>query len=66
MTDTTIINGFCQQLTALVDSGEPDLELILDAADIIGAQLEEIRRLEGVIANLKSENATLKQYGFYE
>ena len=65
MTDTTIMT-FCQQLTALAETDEPDLELILDAADIIGAQLEEIRRLEAVIANLKSENATLKQYGFYE
>lgn len=65
MTDTTIIN-FCQQLTALAETDEPDLELVLDAADIIAAQLEEIRRLENVIANLKAENATLKQYGFYE
>lgn len=65
MTDTTIMT-FCQQLTALAETDEPDLELVLDAADIIGAQLEEIRRLEGVIANLKAENATLKQYGFYE
>jgi hypothetical protein len=65
MTETTIIN-FCQQLTALAETDEPDLELVLDAADIIAAQLEEIRRLENVIANLKAENATLKQYGFYE
>jgi hypothetical protein len=65
MTDTTIIN-FCQQLTALAETDEPDLELVLDAADIIAAQLEEIRRLENIIANLKAENATLKQYGFYE
>jgi hypothetical protein len=65
MTDTTIIN-FCQQLTALAETDEPDLELVLDAADIIAAQLEEIRRLENMIANLKAENATLKQYGFYE
>lgn len=65
MTDTTIMT-FCQQLTALAETDEPDLELVLDAADIIGAQLEEIRRLEAVIANLKAENATLKQYGFYE
>ena len=65
MTETSIIN-FCQQLTALAETDEPDLELVLDAADIIGAQLEEIRRLEGTIANLKAENATLKQFGFYE
>ena len=65
MTDITIMS-FCQQLTALAETDEPDLELVLDAADIIGAQLEEIRRLENVIANLKAENATLKQYGFYE
>jgi hypothetical protein len=65
MTDTTIHN-FCQQLTALAETDEPDLELVLDAADIIAAQLEEIRRLENMIANLKAENATLKQYGFYE
>jgi hypothetical protein len=65
MTDTTI-HKFCQQLTALAETDEPDLELVLDAADIIAAQLEEIRRLENMIANLKAENATLKQYGFYE
>lgn len=65
MTEMSILN-FCQQLTALVEIDEPDLELVLDAADIIGTQLEEIRRLEGVIANLKAENATLKQFGFYE
>ena len=41
-------------------------ELVLDAADIIAQQLEEIRELEARIANLKAENATLKQYGFYE
>jgi hypothetical protein len=65
MTETSIIS-FCQQLTALAETDEPDLELVLDAADIISAQLEEIRRLEAVLANLKAENATLKQYGFYE
>jgi hypothetical protein len=65
MTETSIMN-FCQQLTALAETDEPDLELVLDAADIIAAQLEEIRRLEAVLANLKAENATLKQYGFYE
>jgi hypothetical protein len=65
MTETSIIS-FCQQLTALAETDEPDLELVLDAADIISAQLEEIRRLEAVLANLKAENATLRQYGFYE
>jgi hypothetical protein len=65
MTETSIIS-FCQQLTALAETDEPDLQLVLDAADIISAQLEEIRRLEAVLANLKAENATLKQYGFYE
>lgn len=65
MTETSIAN-FCQQLTALAETDEPNLELVLDAADIIAAQLEEIRRLVAVLANLKAENATLKQYGFYE
>lgn len=65
MTDTAITT-FCQQLTALVETEQPDLELVLDAADIIASQLEEIRELEARIANLKAENATLKQYGFYE
>jgi hypothetical protein len=65
MTETNV-TIFCQQLTALVETDDIDLELVLDAADIIAAQLEEIRRLEAVIANLKAENATLKQYGFYE
>ena len=65
MTDTAMTD-FCTQLTELVTTNEIDLELILDAADIIGAQLEEIRRLEATIANLKAENATLKQFGFYE
>lgn len=57
---------FCQQLTALVETDQLDLELVLDAADIIAQQLEEIRELEARIANLKAENATLKHYGFYE
>lgn len=65
MTDTNIMM-FCQQLTALVETDQLDLELVLDAADIIAQQLEEIRELEARIANLKAENATLKQYGFYE
>ena len=65
MTETNI-TIFCQQLTALVETDQPDLELVLDAADIIAQQLEEIRELEARIANLKAENATLKQYGFYE
>ena len=65
MTDTNVIM-FCQQLTALVETDELDLELVLDAADIIAQQLEKIRELEARIANLKAENATLKQYGFYE
>ena len=65
MTDTAMTE-FCTQLTELVTTNDIDLELILDAADIIGAQLEEIRRLEATIANLKAENATLKQFGFYE
>jgi hypothetical protein len=65
MTDTAMTD-FCTQLTELVTTNDIDLELILDAADIIGAQLEEIRRLEATIANLKAENATLKQFGFYE
>jgi hypothetical protein len=60
------MTDFCTQLTELVTTNDIDLELILDAADIIGAQLEEIRRLEATIANLKAENATLKQFGFYE
>lgn len=57
---------FCQQLTALVETDQLDLELVLDAADIIAQQLDQIRELEARIANLKAENATLKQYGFYE
>ena len=65
MTDTSI-QDFCTRLTELVNSDHIDLELVLDAADIIASQLEEIRRLEAVIANLKAENATLKQFGFYE
>jgi len=65
MTETAMTD-FCTQLTELVTTNDIDLELILDAADIIGAQLEEIRRLEATISNLKAENATLKQFGFYE
>ena len=65
MTETNIMM-FCQQLTALVETDQLDLELVLDAADIIAQQLEKIRELEARIANLKAENATLKQYGFYE
>lgn len=65
MTETNIIM-FCQQLTALVETDQLDLELVLDAADIIAQQLDQIRELEARIANLKAENATLKQYGFYE
>ena len=65
MTETNIIM-FCQQLTALIETDQLDLELVLDAADIIAQQLEKIRELEARIANLKAENATLKQYGFYE
>jgi hypothetical protein len=65
MTETNVMM-FCQQLTALVETDQLDLELVLDAADIIAQQLEEIRELEARIANLKAENATLKQYGFYE
>jgi hypothetical protein len=65
MTETNIMM-FCQQLTALVETDQLDLELILDAADIIAQQLDQIRELEARIANLKAENATLKQYGFYE
>lgn len=65
MTETNV-TIFCQQLTELVNSDHIDLELVLDAADIIAAQLEEIRRLEATLANLKAENATLKQFGFYE
>ena len=65
MTETNIML-FCQQLTALVETDQLDLELVLDAADIIAQQLDQIRELEARIANLKAENATLKQYGFYE
>ena len=65
MTETNIM-VFCQQLTALVETDQLDLELVLDAADIIAQQLDQIRELEARIANLKAENATLKQYGFYE
>jgi len=65
MTETNIMM-FCQQLTALIETDQLDLELVLDAADIIAQQLEKIRELEARIANLKAENATLKQYGFYE
>ena len=56
----------CQQLTSLIETDQLDLELVLDAADIIAQQLEKIRELEARIANLKAENTTLKQYGFYE
>jgi hypothetical protein len=65
MTETNVMM-FCQQLTALVETDQLDLELVLDAADIIAQQLDQIRELEARIANLKAENATLKQYGFYE
>ena len=65
MTETNVMM-FCQQLTALIETDQLDLELVLDAADIISQQLEKIRELEARIANLKAENATLKQYGFYE
>jgi len=65
MTETNVMM-FCQQLTALIETDQLDLELVLDAADIIAQQLEKIRELEARIANLKAENATLKQYGFYE
>jgi hypothetical protein len=54
------------QLIAAAESDEPDPELFLDACSIIHEQAEENRRLQNIIANLKAENATLKQYGFYE
>ena len=65
MTETNVMM-FCQQLTSLIETDQLDLELVLDSADIIAQQLEKIRELEARIANLKAENATLKQYGFYE
>ena len=65
MTETNVMM-FCQQLTSLIETDQLDLELVLDAADIIAQQLEKIRELEARIANLKAENATLNQYGFYE
>ena len=65
MTETNV-TIFCQQLTALGETDQLDLELVLDAADIIAQQLEEMPELEARIANLKAEDATLKQYGFYE
>lgn len=54
------------QLLAAAESDEPDPELFLDACSIIHEQAEENRRLQNIIANLKAENATLKQVGFYE
>ena len=54
------------QLLAAAESDEPDPELFLVACSIIHEQAEKIRKLEARIANLKAENATLKQYGFYE
>lgn len=54
------------QLMAAVETDEPDPELFLDACTAINQLLDRQRELEQQIANLKAENATLKQYGFYE
>ncbi len=54
------------QLMAAVETDDPDPELFLDACTAINELVEKQQQLEATIANLRAENATLKQFGFYE
>ena len=65
MTETAIQHLWLQ-LMAAVEEEEPDVELFLDACTVIHDLLEKQQQLEQTIANLRAENATLKQFGFYE
>lgn len=60
------IENLWAQLMAAVETEDPDPELFLDACTAINQLLDKQHELEAMIANLKSENATLKQFGFYE
>jgi len=60
------IENLWAQLMAAVETEDPDPELFLDACTAINELLDKQHELEAMIANLKSENATLKQFGFYE
>lgn len=65
MTETSIEHLWLQ-LMAAVETEDPDPELFLDACTAINQLLDKQHQLEATIANLRAENATLKQVGFYE
>lgn len=65
MTETSIEHLWLQ-LMAAVETEDPDPELFLDACTAINQLLDKQKQLEATIANLRAENATLKQVGFYE
>jgi|DEB0MinimDraft_3_1074331.scaffolds.fasta_scaffold15339_4 hypothetical protein len=64
MTELTV-EHIWQLLVETAESGEPDFELYLDAADIIHRQAEQTRRLEQVVETLRAENQFLRQSGSF-
>lgn len=60
------IDHLWERLQHAVQEEDPDHELFLDACDAISQLIQKNGQLEQVIANLRAENATLKQVGFYE
>ena len=60
------INLLWEKLMDAVEADDPDPELFLDAGTALNQLLDKQHQLEQIIANLRAENATLKQYGFHE
>lgn len=60
------INLLWEKLMDAVEADDPDPELFLDACTALNQLLDKQHQLEQTIANLRAENATLKQYGFHE